>query len=156
MKRNRAYPLSRLLLLLSVLAPLAFTPSAPISARQNPFIKGPVHGQVVNVLDGDTFTVRVQVWLGQEIMTNVRILGIDTPEMHSECKEERRMANDARTELAALLKEGKVELYNIRNDKYAGRVLAEAKTGNGSDISAHMIEKGLARPYAGQARKKWC
>ncbi len=142
--------------LLSVLVPLALTPSVPSSAHQIPFIKGPVAGQVVSILDGDTFTVRVGVWLGQEVETSVRILGIDTPEMHSDCRQERSMAQTAKNELITLLKDGTVTLYNIRNDKYAGRVLANAKTAGGTDISTHMIQKGLARPYEGKARKKWC
>ena len=148
--------LIRFLCFLSVLVPLALTPCASSSAYQTPFIKGPIPGQVVRVLDGDTFTVRVQVWLGQEVETSVRILGIDTPEIHSDCSQERSMAQTARAELETLLKDGTVELYNIRNDKYAGRVLADAKTISGTNISAHMIEKGFARPYEGRARKKWC
>lgn len=144
--------------ILALLVLLALYPLAPASAAHQPpsRLHGPIPARVLGVVDGDTLAVRVQVWIGQEIETNVRILGIDTPEMHSRCQQERALAKDARTALATLLKDGTVMLYDIRNDKYAGRVLAQAKTADGRDISAHMIEQGLARPYEGQARKKWC
>ena len=41
-------------------------------------------------------------------------------------------------------------------DKYGGRVLADAATRATPDISAAMLAKGLARPYAGGRRDSWC
>lgn len=119
-------------------------------------IAGPLQGQVIGVLDGDTVTVRLHVWIGQDIETHVRIAGIDTPEIKGKCEKERVLAQAARDEITSLLADNRIRLYNIRLEKYAGRVLAEAHTTDGASIADHMIGKGLARPYGGERRAGWC
>jgi len=49
-----------------------------------------------------------------------------------------------------------VRLTNIANGKYAGRVLADVETDDGTDVAAYMLATGLARPYDGSARAGWC
>ena len=119
-------------------------------------IAGPMTGDVMQVLDGDTVTVRVRIWIGQSIETSVRINGIDTPEMRGKCPREKQMAAAAQAELARLLHNGTIRLTNIHTGKYAGRIVADAETADGKNIRAHMIEKGLARPYGGEKRGAWC
>ncbi len=128
---------------------------AAASIRQE-VIAGPVQGQVLDILDGDTVTVRLHVWIGQNIETSVRIAGIDTPEMKGKCKAERAKAIEARDEIANLLADNKIQLSNVRLEKYAGRVLAEAYATDGTNIKDHMIRKGLARSYGGEKRMSWC
>lgn len=140
----------RFLMFLCVL--LAF--SAPASAKE--VLKGPIPGEVVNVLDGDTVTVRLHVWLGQSIETHVRIHGIDAPEIKGKCESERARAQEAKNEVANLLSSGEVSLYNIQFEKYAGRVMADAVSPTGENVADVMIAKGLARPYGGERRKGWC
>ena len=53
---------------------------------------GPFLALVLSVTDGDTFRARVEVWPGMEVQTAVRILGIDTPELHGKCQEEKDAA----------------------------------------------------------------
>ena len=53
--------------------------AAPAPAAAAEVISGPYAGVVTDVIDGDTLEVRVMVWLGQEVVTRVRIDGIDTP-----------------------------------------------------------------------------
>lgn len=135
------------------------TASAAASAHspRRDVIQGPVTAQVLDILDGDTVTVRVHVWIGQTIETHVRIDGIDTPEIKGKCEREREMAQDAKNEIAKLLSStGTIQLYDIKLEKYAGRVLAKAANDKGVNIAQHMIEKGLARPYAGAKRTGWC
>lgn len=140
---------------LLALAFFCVMPMAVASVRQE-IIAGPVSGEVLGVLDGDTVTVRLHVWIGQNIETHVRINGIDTPEMKGKCDSEREKAQAARDALAALLADAKISLYNIRLEKYAGRVLADAATSDGTVIAKHMIGKGFARPYRGEKRGGWC
>lgn len=128
--------------------------TAPAGARD--VIAGPVSGRVLGVLDGDTIAVRLHIWIGQDIETHVRLAGIDTPEMKGKCRAERDMAAKAREELAALLVAGDVNLSNIRLEKYAGRVLADAANGEGVNLAAHLKDKGLARAYGGKKRLGWC
>ncbi len=119
-------------------------------------LKGPITGDVLSVYDGDTMTVDIQVWLNQRIQTKLRIDGIDTPEMRGKCLAEKVKAKQARAEVLKIVNNNKVEIYDIRYGKYAGRVLAKIRTMDGTDIGEHMIKKGLARPYHGKKRTGWC
>lgn len=120
-------------------------------------ISGPVTGQVLDVVDGDTLAIAAKVWIGQRVETLVRIDGIDTPELKGKCAAEREKAIAAKNEIRrAIGTSGLVTLFDIRLEKYAGRVLARAATPNGLDLATHMIGKGLARPYHGERRQGWC
>ncbi len=128
---------------------------AGASPRQE-VIAGPITGTVLSVLDGDTVNLKLRVWIGQEVETSLRIDGIDTPEIKGKCEKERRLAAAARGELESLLSDHMIKIYNVRLEKYAGRVLAKAQTTDGIDIGGHMISKGFARPYHGEKRRPWC
>lgn len=101
--------------------------------------------EVVRVLDGDTFEARVRIWPGMEVTTRVRLRGIDAPEMHARCDDERVKAIAARDGLTQILSEGTVGISRIGQDKYGGRVDADVSTAKTSDVSAAMLERGLAR-----------
>ena len=112
--------------------------------------------QVLRVLDGDTFEARVRVWPGFDVTTRVRLRGIDAPEMSARCGEERLKAEAARDALKAILDQGGVGITRVTLDKYGGRVLADASTYGTPDVSAAMLDAGLARRYAGARRESWC
>jgi endonuclease YncB( thermonuclease family) len=126
----------------------------PVAAGQE--FAGPVAARVVEVLDGDTFLAEAHVWPGQSIRVNVRIRGIDAPEMKSRCAAEHAAALEARDVLAGLLQDGEVSISNIGGAKYYGRVLADVSTGDGKTVGAVMLDLGLARPYWGGRRAGWC
>lgn len=110
---------------------------------------------VLAVTDGDTFRARVEVWPSVDVVTAVRIRGIDTPELRGKCASERERAIAARERTRALLGSGDVHLFHVEHDKYAGRVDADVKAG-GVDVAAKLISEGLARPYTGGTRAGWC
>ena len=68
---------------------------------------------VVRVIDGDTFVARVHIWPGMDITTRVRLRGIDAPEMHARCDDERVKALAARDALEKLLAEGSVGISGV-------------------------------------------
>jgi endonuclease YncB( thermonuclease family) len=148
----RAIPLNILLILCVFL----FAVLAPVTGQSRETLPGPVQGDVLSVLDGDTVAVRLHVWIGQDVMTHVRIAGIDAPEVHAKCASERKRAFAAKHALAGLLTDNKIRLYNVRLAKYAGRVLAEARNTKGVQVAAYMLNNGLARPYHGEKRGSWC
>jgi endonuclease YncB( thermonuclease family) len=119
-------------------------------------LPGPVAGRVVRVVDGDTLVVRAHIWLGQEVETAVRLLGIDAPELKGRCPHERALAERARDRLAALVAGGGVVLTDIHYDKYGGRVLARVSTLAAGDLGQVLLAAGLARAYGGRARQPWC
>lgn len=118
-------------------------------------VPGPVRAEVVRVLDGDTIEISAQVWLGLRLTSHVRIRGIDTPELRGACASEKVMAAQARDRLAHLAG-ATISIAHIADDKYAGRVLADATAANGTDLKEAMLASGLARPYDGAARGDWC
>lgn len=63
-------------------------------------MEGPIEAEVVRVVDGDTLTVRARIWIGQELTTNVRLSGVNAPELAGSCEEERALAQTARRFLA--------------------------------------------------------
>ncbi|MGM0423045.1 MAG: thermonuclease family protein [Pseudomonadota bacterium] len=128
--------------------------AGPALARES--LSGPVNAEVIRVIDGDTFDVRAQIWVGHFIETRIRINGLDTPELRSQCEAERQHAEEAKLALSDLLQDGRIVLTDIQNGKYAGRVLARAQTPGGIDVSDFMIDQGLGRTYDGGKRAGWC
>lgn len=110
---------------------------------------------VISVTDGDTFKARISVWDNVDVVTAVRLRGIDTPEIKGKCPAEKALALTAKTRLTELLNTGPVTLLRVEPDKYAGRVDADV-TINGSSVAGILIQEGLARPYTGGARASWC
>lgn len=117
---------------------------------------GPVQATVLKVRDGDTFLAEAEVWPGQYLRINVRIRGIDAPEMKARCDGERDAAQAAREELRALLGEGRIALSNIGGAKYYGRVLADVATEDGVAVGDAMLRTGRVRAYGGGRRDSWC
>jgi micrococcal nuclease len=119
-------------------------------------LAGPVIADVQKVIDGDTIVVVAPVWVGIAVTTSVRLRGIDTPELHGRCPQEKDLAAQAKQVL-----EGKttaqVRLTNVEGDKFYGRVEADVATvPDGLDLSAAMLKSGLARAYDGGKRGDWC
>ena len=109
---------------------------------------------LISVTDGDTFKARIPVWDGVEIVTAVRISGIDTPELKGKCASEKALALKAKARLAELLV-GNITISEIKPDKFAGRVDAVVAA-NGQDVAGILVADGLARQYTGGARGSWC
>ncbi len=127
-----------------------------LPAHAEETLEGPVTASVNAVIDGDTLDVTAHVWLGVDITSRVRIRGIDTPELHSRCAQEKTLAEQARLKLTRLAGDS-VELTNVAWDKYGGRVDARVADAAGADIAAAMIATGLAHPYDGKGeRADWC
>jgi endonuclease YncB( thermonuclease family) len=129
----------------------------PMRIEHVPFaLRGQHPAEVTRVVDGDTFEARVHVWPGIDITTRVRLRGIDAPEFKARCMEERVKAEAARDRLQAPLDEGEVFVSRVGLDKYGGRVLAAAATRKTPDISAALLQAGVARAYDGGRRDGWC
>lgn len=143
--------LSRLLLA----AALSTVTGLPASAAQ-PALPGPIPAEVLEVLDGDTLTVRAVIWLGQSVETRVRIDGIDAPEMRSRCPREKDMAEAARDAARRLVGTGMVQLLDVQPDKYGSRVRARVLVPGGGDLSDLLLKAGMVRPYHGEHRQPWC
>jgi micrococcal nuclease len=125
-------------------------------AAAQPDFPGPVQATVHSVLDGDTFRALALVWPGHTVAVNIRIRGIDAPEMKSRCRLERQAAGRARDALAQMLGAAQVTISNISGAKYYGRVLADVTSADGRDIATELTGLLLVRPYDGGKRRGWC
>lgn len=120
-------------------------------------LPGVYSADVVRVIDGDTIEVRVTIWLGQEIVTSVRLAGIDTPELRrSGCAGERMRGEAARDALIRLVAGRTVILTEVEPDKYFGRVVGRVLIDGRHDAGAALLSQGFARPYGGDGRDRWC
>lgn len=113
--------------------------------------------EVSYIIDGDTFAARVMLADDTKITVRVRLINVDTPEIHGECESEIRAAFAAKARLSELLPVGSVaELRDIKDDKYLGRIDARVLTADGRDVGNVLIHEKLGRPYSGGRRDGWC
>lgn len=109
------------------------------------------------IFDGDTFSAYVNLEDGVRISVRVRLINVDTPEIHGACESETQRALRARTRLGELIPVGSVvELSNIKDDKYLGRIDANVKMADGRDVGDVLIAEKLGRRYSGGRRAGWC
>ncbi|MCW2238054.1 thermonuclease family protein [Azospirillum canadense] len=142
--------------LAAVLTGIALILATGPATSAPPLLPGPIPAEVLDVVDGDTITVRATIWLGQIVETNVRVDGMDAPEMRARCAREKDMAEAARDMARKLIGPNLVSLMDVQPDKYGGRVRARVVTTGGADLSDSLIKAGLARPYHGERRQSWC
>lgn len=109
------------------------------------------------IFDGDTFSAGVMLDDDIQITVRVRLINVDTPEMNGMCESEIDKAHAAKEFVSELLPVGTVvDLQNIKDDKYLGRIDANVILPDGRDVGRVMIDSGLARPYSGGKRAPWC
>ena len=111
--------------------------------------------KVIKVIDGDT----VKVWhnsVPQHLQeTNVRLAGIDTPEIKGKCEKEKELAVKAKKLIEDTLNSANnVKFDVIDRDKY-GRYLVVVHA-DSININKLLIDKGLAYEYYGSTKQSWC
>ena len=111
---------------------------------------------VIRTIDGDTFVARVHLLPGRDLVTRVRLRGIDAPELKASCLQELEKAEAATDALHDLLSQGGVTIYHIGPDKYQGRVVADVATKRTANVSAALLAAGHVRSYNGGHRDGWC
>ncbi|GHT01800.1 hypothetical protein FACS189421_14450 [Bacteroidia bacterium] len=120
-------------------------------------INGPVAASSGYIIDGDTFAAMVHIAEDIEISVRVRIRQIDAPEMEAQCKSEKTAAIASKERLTELLPDGTlIQLYDIKDDKYLGRIDANVMLTDGRNIGDIMTREGHARKYSGGKRQSWC
>lgn len=114
--------------------------------------------QYVRNYDADTITFNVpgvHPLLGDKI--NVRVSGVDTPEVRTKVTCEKQKARDAKRLVQNLLKHAKrIDLVHVSRDKYF-RINADVIV-DGKSLSHYLLKNGLAYSYDGGTKKKvdWC
>lgn len=117
-----------------------------------------------HVLDGDTYRGAVDLWPGIEMNVDVRLNGVDAPELFHPSKScpdhERDLAKKAKALVEMAMQDGDVSLFNVSLGKYAGRVVADVlvtKNGETTVLADALLRAGLAVRYDGGTKTKdWC
>lgn len=117
-----------------------------------------VPARVGYIVDGDTFSGQVMLADSDtEISVRVRLRNVDTPEIHGECDTEIVKARYAKQRLGELIPVGTiVELQNIKDDKYLGRIDANVFDSAGRDVGNVLVSENVGRAYKGGKRIGWC
>ena len=110
------------------------------------------------IVDGDTFIGDVLMADNIEVMSvSIRLINVDTPEIHGACDDEIRRAEYAKQRLEELIPIGStVEIKNVKNDKYPGRIDANVYDGAGRDVGRVLVREKVGREYSGGKRQSWC
>ena len=127
---------------------------ARAAAEVPAFVPPVTRGTVLKVYDGDTITIAAPLHINgkqQLYRFRVRLRGIDCPELRGSDENEKAAARRARDILAARIRDQPVILQDVALDKY-GRLLAEVYH-RSDNLSAWMLNRGLARRYAGRGAK---
>lgn len=127
-----------------------------------------LHGYVVSVYDGDTFTIAIRnIMTAARTTTNVkhdivrvkcRMLGIDTPEMkppksQPDRDDEIAKAKEAKQFVEAAILNKHIKLSVSGQDKY-GRLLVKVLIPDtGIDLATTLINKGHAYAYDGGTKQ---
>lgn len=122
--------------------------------NSTPFIFPLTRGFVIKVYDGDTITVATL--LPSDVTKTVynlqvRLNGIDCPEIKSKDSDEKECAIIARDKLSGLIFNKHVTFKNIGHEKY-GRILADIYV-NDIFVNEWMIKEKLAVEYDGATKK---
>ncbi len=118
------------------------------------------YADVLEVYDGDTLTVTIDLGFSLTIKTKVRLMGIDTAEMKSEDEAVKKLAIASRDFIRSQALDKKVLLKSHKPDKY-GRALADIWTLDDQwqpapkSLSEMMIEQGFAKAYDGGTKDQF-
>ena len=139
-----------------------FTSMTLSSAK--PFLPPITRGKVLKCYDGDTITIGCRFdWSNQVYKFNIRIAGVDCPEIRSTRKDpiekadEKMVAIIVRDELRKLIMGKIVDIDGLKADKYGGRYVADVCYDD-INISRWLLARKFAVPYDGGTKlcpKMW-
>ncbi len=112
---------------------------------------------VYEVFDGDTIHFLLDIGQAEPLKLALRMLGIDTPEIHAgkdKLPEEKVAAKIAKEYLKSLV-QGHTKIRITDWDKFGSRVLGEVMLADGQTANQMMIKGGYARPYHGEKKEPW-
>lgn len=135
-------------LLLAIIASFSLVATPALAGGDPPSHIGSTRPVQVDAVDGDTI---------KRNGVNIRIIGLDTPELHRpRCEKERQAAIRARDRMAELGRNRVTIEVATRRDRY-GRPLAIVRDRTGRDVAEIMIAEGHGRAYSGRGpRIDWC
>lgn len=119
-----------------------------------------IPAKVLNVYDGDTFTVVFLYGNKVPFKINIRLFGVDAPEIKTPNQIEKNAANCVKEYVSSILNERIIPIQIQKWDKYGGRIVAKVfledyneKNKIYTSLSDDLIDKGYGKPYTGKVKK---
>jgi micrococcal nuclease len=114
--------------------------------------------KLMNVIDGDTIDVDIDLGFDISLARRVRMAGIDTPESRTTDKAEKVLGLESKEYLKKMMKDAKTIVIKTQlpdsSEKY-GRILGWVYIdGADKSINEQMIEDGYAWGYMGETKVK--
>ena len=114
--------------------------------------------KLINVIDGDTIDVDIDLGFDISLLRRVRMAGIDTPESRTTDKAEKVLGLESKEYLKKIMKDSKSIVIKTElpdsSEKY-GRILGWVYLdGATKSINEQMIEDGYAWSYMGETKVK--
>jgi micrococcal nuclease len=114
--------------------------------------------KILNVVDGDTIDVDIDLGFDISLSKRVRMAGIDTPESRTTDKAEKALGLEAKEYLKKNIKDAKEVVIKTElpdsSEKY-GRILGWVYVdGSSKSVNEMMIEDGYAWGYMGDTKVK--
>jgi micrococcal nuclease len=114
--------------------------------------------KLMNVIDGDTIDVDIDLGFDISLARRVRMAGIDTPESRTTDKAEKVLGLESKEYLKKMMKDAKTIVIKTQlpdsSEKY-GRILGWVYIDDATkSINEQMIEDGYAWGYMGETKIK--
>jgi micrococcal nuclease len=114
--------------------------------------------KLVNVVDGDTIDVDIDLGFDISFYSRVRLAGIDTPESRTKDLKEKALGLESKEYLKKRLEAAKnivIRTEKVNSSEKYGRILAWIYVdGESNSLNHEMIEKGYAWGYLGDTKVK--
>jgi micrococcal nuclease len=107
------------------------------------------NAKIINVVDGDTIDLDIDLGFYSHTMQRIRLSGLDTKELNSKDEAERELAKTAKA-FVEQFNGREATIKSFKQDKY-GRFLGEVFV-DGVSINAELLNKNLAIVYHGEKR----
>jgi micrococcal nuclease len=113
-----------------------------------------LHCKCIDVYDGDTVTLIIP-FDNNNYKVKCRLLGVDTPEIRTKNKNEKKIGFEARDYLKSKILDKIIWVKFGPWGKFGGRVIATLymSENDTESINDHMIDKGYAYNYTGKNKK---
>jgi micrococcal nuclease len=111
--------------------------------------------KVIDIVDGDTFDVQLDLGFNIFYQARVRLNGINTPESRTKDIREKELGLIAKSFSAVWLESATSLTLIVEKREKFGRELGKILNEKNESLGDELIKAGLAREYHGEKRNGW-
>jgi len=110
--------------------------------------------KVLDVYDGDTFTLLIDIGFKIYLNEKCRLMGLNCPEVATRDLNEKAFGFEVRDYVKELILDKEITIRTYKEGKF-GRYLIDLYLEDGTKLNDLLIEKKYAKPYNGGRRGPW-